>query len=527
LRGLAAIAGLLIALAAAPPAWAHASLVRAEPADGAMVAESPAVLTLTFNEPVSPLVMRLIGPGGEVVAPAVAAENAVVTITPPPLLRGTHVLSWRVTSADGHPVGGALVFSVGEPTQAAPQSQGGGDPLVRTALWTAKLVIYVGLFIGVGGAFFQAWLGDRGLRAAIPTLMTLMVMGLMATLLSVGLQGLDALDLPLTGLMHAAAWQAGFGTSYGSTAIAAALASLAGLLTFTAGSVPMARGLALAGLLGVGLALSLSGHASTAAPQLLTRPSVFLHGVCVAFWIGALIPLAAAVRGMDRGIGPLAQFTATIPYPLALLVLTGAVLVIVQLDHPAALWTTSYGIILSCKLAAIAVLLALAALNRFVLTPRLAAADRAAARPLAISIIFEVAIALAILALVAGWRFTPPPRSLAAAATAPVSIHVHGERAMAQIEITPRHGHGADLRLLVLDGELRPLAVKEVMLILSNAAAGIEPMRRAAIRDGENTWHIDDLRIPVAGRWRLRLEFLISDFEKVAVEDDVALPRSP
>src|SRR4029077_308008 len=93
-------------------AFAHASLVRAEPADGAMLAEAPKVLRLTFNEPVSVLVMRLIGPGGEVLPPAAAAENNVVTVTPPQLRRGSHVLSWRAVSADRHPGGGSVVVSI-------------------------------------------------------------------------------------------------------------------------------------------------------------------------------------------------------------------------------------------------------------------------------------------------------------------------------------------------------------------------------------------------------------------------------
>ena len=55
---------LLTALVQTSAAFAHASLVRAEPADGALVAEPPAALRLTFNEPVTPLVMRLIAPDG-------------------------------------------------------------------------------------------------------------------------------------------------------------------------------------------------------------------------------------------------------------------------------------------------------------------------------------------------------------------------------------------------------------------------------------------------------------------------------
>src|SRR5262249_13154835 len=93
------IAVLLTVWLSSSAAFAHASRVRAEPADGAMLAEAPKALTLPFNEPVSVLVMRLIGTGGEVVAPAAVAENNVVTVTPPPLRQGSHVLSWRVVSA--------------------------------------------------------------------------------------------------------------------------------------------------------------------------------------------------------------------------------------------------------------------------------------------------------------------------------------------------------------------------------------------------------------------------------------------
>src|SRR5205814_6945443 len=80
-RPMRILAGLIVfalALAHAPAALAHAALVRAEPADGAVVAQPPASLKLTFNEPVSPLVMRLVGPNGEVMAPtSVTADNTV------------------------------------------------------------------------------------------------------------------------------------------------------------------------------------------------------------------------------------------------------------------------------------------------------------------------------------------------------------------------------------------------------------------------------------------------------------------
>jgi copper transport protein len=81
--------------------------------------------------------------------------------------------------------------------------------------------------------------------------------------------------------------------------------------------------------------------------------------------------------------------------------------------------------------------------------------------------------------------------------------------------------------VLVLDGAFQPLAAKEVTLVLANPAAGIEPLRLNAMPAGDNRWAIDALLIPVAGRWNLEVEILVSDFDKVRLEETVALPRVP
>ena len=521
---VAALALLLLLVAHVGDARAHASLVKAEPADGAVVPAAPAALRLRFNEPVSPLAVRLIGPDGEGIAlPAVAAENDTVTIPAPAALRrGTHVLSFRVISADGHPVGGAVMFSIGAPSAPpAPAAQSAGGVRLRAAIWAAKAVLYVGLFVGVGGAFFCAWIGDVCPRA---WLLTALIAGLVAAPLSVGLQGLDALDLPLSALAQGAAWQAGLATAYGATAFVAAAALLAGIggIAATARHPLIKRGCALVGFLGVGLALALSGHAATAEPRLVSRPAVFVHAVCVAFWIGALLPLYASRRAAPQDDAALNRFSRVIPLPLALLIAAGGWLAFAQLERTDALWTTRYGEVLALKLAAVLALLALAAANRYRFVPRLRA--KGVSRPLVLALGGELAIALLILGLVALWRFTPPPRALAIAA--PVAVHLHGEKAMVEIERDRAPGKGATL--LVLDGAFQPLAAKEVTLVLADPAAGIEPMRRVAVRSGEsdNLWRIEDLRIPLAGRWTVRVEILVGDFDKLTVEDTVALDSS-
>ncbi len=57
-----------------------------------------------------------------------------------------------------------------------------------------------------------------------------LVCGLVATAALIGQQGADALELPLTGLASGKTWRVGFETSFGMTAVVAAVAMSAGLL---------------------------------------------------------------------------------------------------------------------------------------------------------------------------------------------------------------------------------------------------------------------------------------------------------
>jgi len=514
------------ALLRAPPAFAHASLLRAEPADGEVVAAAPASLRLFFNEPVAPLVFRLVGPDGMAVTPKITAENATVTIAAPPAMRrGTHVLNWRVISADGHPVGGAVMFSIGAATGPPDAAALATDPAVDAAIWAARMVIYLGLFAGVGGAAFIGLVaGARPLPGRTEVFIAgVMVAGLLATVLSLALQGIDALALPITRLLDREAWSSAFATSYGTTVLLAAPAMLIGLLSLRVRKRAIEVALAGVALILVGGALASSGHAST-APAEFSRPAVFLHAICVAFWVGSLVPLLAILREGRGCGGELDRFSRLIPLPLAALIASGLYLAWVQLDRPDALWTTAYGEILFRKLVLVFALLGLAAANRFALVPRWRLRPEAKA-PLVASIAAESALVLAILVMVAGWRFTAPPRALIAAE--PASIHFHGGRAMAQIDVEPVRARGAEVSIQVLDGEFRPLAAKEVTMFLANPEAGIEPIRRAATLAEGTTWRIDDLRIPLAGRWSLRVDILIDDFDKETLEDEVLLPKAP
>jgi copper transport protein len=522
MRLIAGLAALLSVLCLATGASAHASLVSAEPGDGSVLAQAPTTMQLRFNEAVTPAAIRLIDAEGRARDDVTvrADGDAIVITLPENLPRGTQVISYRVISADGHPVAGSLVFSVGAATAAAALPADNG--VVNGLIWLARIGVYLGLFAGVGGVFFDRWIAPA--RRSSKPVGAALIVGLLGSAASLGLQGLDLLDLPLRALATPAPWQAAIATSLGPSLLIAMAAMAAGLVVRQTASGSVARTLSAVALAGVGLSLAASGHAATAPPQWLTRSLVFLHGVGVAFWAGALMPLAAmAWRPTEPLLPVLNRFSRVAVAVVAVLVVTGLTLATIQLQSFGALLETRYGIILSIKMVLVAVLLGLAALNRFRFTPALAL-DPLNTRQLARSILIECLVVVAILAVVAGWRFTPPPRALAATVQAPLALHIHTETAMFQVLISPAEVGADSFVLQLMNGDGSPLAAKQATLILSLPERGIEPLERKATLGADGFWHVRDAPLPFPGRWHLRIDALITDFRMITLEDDFDVP---
>jgi copper transport protein len=431
------------------------------------------------------------------------------------------VLSWRVISADGHPVGGSLVFSIGAPTQQ-PSAEQTSDRSVRVALWLAKFLIYSGLFIGIGGAFFRSWKAPIDSHTGVPGLVTALGVALVALPISVGLQGADALDAPLAALSQPQVWGTGARTSYGLTVLAAMLAAVAALFSFAKIERRLVRTFSLVALLCLGGALALSGHASAAKPSWLMPPAVFVHGIFVTLWIGSLIPLAAALRRDNvTSREALAAFSRAAPLFVALLVLTGSILAVVQVERPQALLGTAYGRVLSAKLTIVTIVLLIALWNRVRLTPAVFAGAPNARRRLVRAVAVEIVLLIVVVGVTGIWRFTPPPRVLALKAEEPAFLHLHAVRAMADVTIRPGRAGPSTIYVVLQTGEFTPLAAKELTVALSNETAGIEPITRSAAQMEGTTWRVADVNLPVSGWWQIRLSILINDFERVTIDGTI------
>jgi copper transport protein len=523
MRLIAALATLLWCLCFATGASAHASLIATDPSDGSVFAEAPKMVQLRFNEGVAPAVINLIDATGKKRTDIAvkAVDQSILVTLPQDLPRGTQVVSYRVISQDGHPVGGSLMFSIGAAT-GAPAEAAKESGAINILIWLTRIGVYLGLFVGVGGVFFVGWIGRA--RAATGIIVAALTAGIVSALASLGLQGLDALDLGLGDVWAPAVWKAALTTSLGPSLLVAIAAMAASLVTLLTAQKTLVRLLAALALAGVGLSLAATGHAATAPPQWLTRPTVFLHGIGVAYWVGAFAPLIAMAVSPGPVLLPaLNRFSRIAVLVVGMLVLTGLTLAVIQLESFRALVETKYGLILSTKLVLVIGLLALAALNRFRLTPAIAV-NPTATHPLVRSIAFEGAIAVAILAAVAGWRFTPPPRSLAAVAETPLAVHIHTEEAMFQVLVSPGTVGTDSFVLQLMQGDASPLVAKGATLILSLPERGIEPMERPAALGSDGYWHVRNVPIPYPGHWHMRIEALVTDFKKIALEDELDVP---
>ena len=168
------------------------------------------------------------------------------------------------------------------------------------------------------------------------------------------------------------------------------------------------------------------GASGSGAAGLLHQAADVLHLLAAGVWIGALVDLSLLVlhhgtpgigvtRRLTRG---LLNFSVIGPVVVAVLVLSGVLNsgFLLGPEYRAALFT-AYGLVLLVKVALFGGMLALAALNRLRLTPRLQTAlDTGTGTDLAVhalrwSLLTETALALLVLAAVALLGMLVPPAS--------------------------------------------------------------------------------------------------------------------
>jgi len=144
------------------------------------------------------------------------------------------------------------------------------------------------------------------------------------------------------------------------------------------------RRLALIAAVSLVASIAWTGHAASTPDKLgyLHLASDALHLTAASAWVGGLLPLSLLLRAARRRkdwasfeLDAVQRFSNLGIASVATLILSGFVNAWILVGSFRGLVVTGYGQLLMLKLAAFAAMLALAAFNRFVLTPRLALAS--------------------------------------------------------------------------------------------------------------------------------------------------------
>jgi methionine-rich copper-binding protein CopC len=126
--GLALIAVVAGTVLSAAPAAAHAVLTGSSPEDGATLEAPPTVVELEFNEPIQrdfTQVAVLDSDDNHYEHGDAEVIGGTVTQAVTGLGGGDYRISYRVGSADGHPVSGVLTFTVVSDIEPAPPGSNG------------------------------------------------------------------------------------------------------------------------------------------------------------------------------------------------------------------------------------------------------------------------------------------------------------------------------------------------------------------------------------------------------------------
>ncbi len=285
--------------------------------------------------------------------------------------------------------------------------------LVKTALYAATLG-------AAGGVFFLGF--SRSLleppdRLAIARLLGILVAAAMAAsaarvLLIAASMSEDAAGM-LDARLLAMVWHGGEGR-------AAALRT-GGLLLAVPALVRAGRPgwLAIVGGAVAATSFAWVGHvhaaAQAAAAARAAAPLLLgVHVLAVAFWLGALGPLAIeARRRAPRELGAVAvRFGRIAMAVVGALLAAGAAVLWILLGRLSELWSSDYGRIACAKIALVACLLALAAWNKLRLVPRIVGGDPLAVRSLRRSIGAEMLAAVLILLTTAALTTLAGPQGL-------------------------------------------------------------------------------------------------------------------
>lgn len=410
---VAVLAPAASVLTPARPAEAHAALVRANPANNDTLTRPPARVTLNFSEPLERELTKIevfTADDERIDNDDIAFDDtdlAFASVGLPVLEPGLYFVRWsNVSSVDGHGLSGSYPFIILNPDGTFPDGvsldnigseTSGGDLLPEPIDVVLKWIALVTLAAVAGAAFFvvvvmrpaAAFLADEPRTSVRDTgdqwLVNLGHILLPASFIMAAFLVLLTVSRFET---NTSLWQ--YLTSvrtgeYRLAGLVAVLVALVGLDLFYLSTRANLRNLGLT-LVIVGTAAamatySLVSHSAAGPGRYWTTISDFVHLGASAVWLGALVMLPFVMARIRKDLtdtdrllftaNMFDRFSIVAGVSVAVVMATGLFNGLAAIPSWDALTDTTYGRVLIAKLVTIAPLLAVAALNAFVLKPRL------------------------------------------------------------------------------------------------------------------------------------------------------------
>ena len=532
---------VLVTIGVSQTAFAHAVLLGSTPKAGEMLADSPKELTLNFNEEVGPIFFKVLDKTGkEVGKPGEIRPDGNNLHLPlgEALANGTYVLTYRVISADTHPVGTTFGFSVGEPM--ADMSQMSQSAAESSTPWTYAVaanrwVLYATMLLAAGSALFTLLIPTpAGVGAATFSLgRTSAIIASVAYLLAIGIGGAEMLMGGATALLSVDAWSRGVGSTLTPSAIIGVPAMLVLIYAFGQGAdKPKTGALTVGAVAAIGSFL-VTGHAATAAPVWLMATVVAIHLFGASFWFGALYPLfktAGTTDATQAGV-VMTKFSVWAMFSVGLIILSGLAISFVQVESPSKLLGNAYGAGLVRKLVLVAIILGLAAYNKLVLTPALEKGDATASHRIRRTIRIEIVVYVLILGAAMSLTLTTPPRAIMAPGAGGMAMMNEGFKATVQangytvdLDITPAKAGENMIMATIKDKDGQVISTLADLEITGNLpAAGISDVFVKGQNTGNGMWHFMFKEMIIPGDWKLKVDAFINDFDKVTFETTVPI----
>jgi copper transport protein len=534
---LAALLGVAFVLAGA--ASAHATLVSSDPIDGSRLKAVPGVVTMTFDEQVglgSLGYLHVVDQSGKRVDVGAAYHpggdgTKIAANLKSGLGDGTYTESYRVISADSHPVAGTVRFVVGNGVLSA--------TVVSTATVNATLSIVFDVARWVSFAGFAVlgslWLlltvwregrDDLRARRIVWFGWGLTVVGAVAEVL---VQGPYAAGEGISAVPKWTLLDATLHTDYGQYLCGRLV--LLGVLGLVLGAMLQpgeewrTRLEHASWPLVVALAFTFSavGHPNTTNPRWVSVPADMLHLLAMAAWVGGLVLLVGAVlprHEPDELRVVLPVFSPVAFVAVVVLAITGLYEAWRGIGTIHAIFSTTYGLLVVTKVVLFVGLIALGNLSRVAIQRRLGETSERSER-VRRAVLVEIVLAIGV--LVATSVLVAEPRGKEAigireARPRAASAALGGGRT---ITVTVDPGkHGTITASVALSPGVEPQSVTGTAALPSQELGPI-PLGLAA--NGTDLYGASGLVLPAAGNWVFTLIVSTSEFDATTTQVTIHL----